>query len=324
MVTSCKKERWKADTDDIKVDTHITRFEKMLFELDTNQWQKQYNDLKTKNRDMTELMMERVFVLGRTDNPRAQDSLKALLHNVYFDSVYHDIQKIYNDEEIKKLENSFEEPFKRWKYFYPKDSIPKLYTSISGFNFQVVTYEKSLCIFLDMFLGQNYRYYDFPEYITRRLSKEYILPEVLKTVFMAKYNERQLVDQTMLSNMIQAGKTLYFTDVMAPDLADTLRIGYTGKQLKWCESEEGNIWSHLTSENILYSTDQYLISKYLKEAPFTSAEGVPNESAPRLGEWVGWQIVKKYMDENPEVTLDQLFKDKDYKKILQKSKYKPK
>lgn len=175
-----------------------------------------------------------------------------------------------------------------------------------------------------MFLGADYRYYDFPEYITRRLSKEYILPEALKTIYMAKYNERQLVDQSMLSNMLYAGKMLYFTEVLSPDLEDTLRIGYTKTQMEWCEENEGKIWQHLTGENILYSTDQYLIMKYLKEAPFTAAEGVPNESAPRLGEWVGWQIVKKYMDENRDVTLEQLFNEKDYKKILQQSKYKPK
>ncbi|MGZ5303157.1 MAG: gliding motility lipoprotein GldB [Bacteroidia bacterium] len=324
LFASCKTDRWKADTESISVNTHITRFEKILFELDTNQWQTQFTDVKTRHRDLTELMMERVFTLGRVDNPHAQDSLKGLITNVYFDSVYQDIQKIYTDAEIKKLEESLEEPFKRWKYYYPKDSIPQVYTSISGFNFQVVTYEKSLCIFLDMFLGENYRYYDFPEYIKRRLSKEYILPEVLKTVFMAKYNERQLIDQTMLSSMIYAGKMLYFTEAMAPDIADTVRIGYTKKQLGWCEENEALMWQHLTGENILYTTDQYLIMKYLKEAPFTAAEGVPNDSAPRLGEWVGWQIVRKYMDENKDVTLDQLFKDKDYKKILQKSKYKPK
>lgn len=323
-LSACKKDRWKADTDNISVDTHITRFEKILFELDTNKWQTQFADIKAKHRDLTELTMERVFGLGSVNNPRAQDSLKELITNVYFDSVYQDIQKIYTDEEIKKLEANLEEPLKRWKYYYPKDSLPKLYTSISGFNFQVVTYERSLCIFLDMFLGANYRYYDFPEYITRRLSKEYILPEVFKTVFMAKYNERELIDQSMLSSMIYSGKMLYFTEAMAPDIADTLRIGYTKQQLDWCNENEAQMWQHLTGENILYTTDQYLIMKYLKEAPFTAAEGVPNDSAPRLGEWVGWQIVRKYMEENPEVTLDQLFMDKDYKKILQKSKYKPK
>jgi hypothetical protein len=42
-----------------------------------------------------------------------------------------------------------------------------------------------------------------------------------------------------------------------------------------------------------------------------------------LGTWVGWQIVRKYMDRNPKVTLQELMADDDYQKIFNESKYKP-
>jgi hypothetical protein len=38
---------------------------------------------------------------------------------------------------------------------------------------------------------------------------------------------------------------------------------------------------------------------------------------------MGWQIVRKYMQENKSVTLEQLFKDMDSQSILEKSGYKP-
>jgi hypothetical protein len=40
--------------------------------------------------------------------------------------------------------------------------------------------------------------------------------------------------------------------------------------------------------------------------------------------WVGWQIVRKYMQENKDVTLQQLMAQKDAQYILNGSKYKPK
>ena len=40
--------------------------------------------------------------------------------------------------------------------------------------------------------------------------------------------------------------------------------------------------------------------------------------------WLGWQIVRKYMEENPKVTLAQLMAEKNAQKILTESKYKPK
>ncbi len=63
---------------------------------------------------------------------------------------------------------------------------------------------------------------------------------------------------------------------------------------------------------------------YLTDGPFTAGLGDKNESAPKLGVWIGWQMVRKYMLENPDVTLQQLMADTDAQKILVKSKYKPK
>ena len=61
--------------------------------------------------------------------------------------------------------------------------------------------------------------------------------------------------------------------------------------------------------------------KYTADGPFTSA--LSKESAPRIGYWTGWQIIKQYMDHNPEVTVEQLMKETDAQKILTKAKYKP-
>jgi uncharacterized protein YjaZ len=38
---------------------------------------------------------------------------------------------------------------------------------------------------------------------------------------------------------------------------------------------------------------------------------------------MGWQIVRKYMKENPDVSLQELMADTDAEKILHASKYKP-
>jgi hypothetical protein len=56
----------------------------------------------------------------------------------------------------------------------------------------------------------------------------------------------------------------------------------------------------------------------------TPGLGEKNESAPKLGVWVGWQMVKRYMQENKGISLQQLMAEKDPQKILNMSKYKPK
>ena len=74
----------------------------------------------------------------------------------------------------------------------------------------------------------------------------------------------------------------------------------------------------------MYETDFQKIQTYLNEAPFTPGLGEKNQSAPKLGVWTGWQIVRKYMSKHPEVTLPQLMAMTDAQKILNDSKYRPK
>ena len=44
----------------------------------------------------------------------------------------------------------------------------------------------------------------------------------------------------------------------------------------------------------------------------------------RVGQWVGLQIVRKYVAEHPEVTLVRLMAEKDAQRILNESHYRPK
>jgi hypothetical protein len=131
-------------------------------------------------------------------------------------------------------------------------------------------------------------------------------------------------DRSMLAKMIYNGKILYFMDQTLPDVADSVKIGYTSPQLKWCEDNRSNIWAYFLEENLLYETDFQKIQTYLNEAPFTPGLGEKNNSAPKLGVWTGWQIVREYMNKHPEVTLPQLMAMTDAQKILNDSKYRPK
>jgi hypothetical protein len=60
---------------------------------------------------------------------------------------------------------------------------------------------------------------------------------------------------------------------------------------------------------------------YLNEAPFTAP--VSQDSPGRVGTWVGWQIVKSYMDKNKNVSLQQLVSENNYQQLLEKSDYRP-
>ena len=121
--------------------------------------------------------------------------------------------------------------------------------------------------------------------------------------------------------MIYQGKLMYFMDALMPDMNDTLKIGYTKKQLNWCKKNEAQMWLNLVENKRLYSNKRMDIIRYINDGPYTN--GFPLESPARTGIWIGWQIVRKYMKEHPEITVPQLMQDSDYQQILNDSKYFP-
>ena len=113
-------------------------------------------------------------------------------------------------------------------------------------------------------------------------------------------------------------------DMLLENVSDELKIGYTKEQLAWAKKYQSDVWTWFLQENLLYSTDHLRIQKYFTEAPFTPELGEKNESAPKLGSFIGWMLVRKYMERHPETSLKELFAKEDAQKILEESKYKGK
>jgi gliding motility-associated lipoprotein GldB len=244
-----------------------------------------------------------------------------------YKALKHDVDSIYPN--LNKQEAELTEAFKHIKYYYASKNLPRLYAYFSGFQAQTTLGNGYMGIGLDMFLGANSRFYPaliekLPHYITRRFTPENITPRVVEGLAREDMFPENEKDKTLLSKMIYNGKILYFMDQILPDTPDSLKIGYTPQQLKWCTDFEAQLWGYFLEQKLLYESDYPKIQEYLTEAPFTPGLGDNNESAPKLGEWTGWQIVRAYMSKNPEVTLQELMADEDAQKILNQSKYHPK
>ena len=83
------------------------------------------------------------------------------------------------------------------------------------------------------------------------------------------------------------------------------------------------MWRFFIDDNLLFDTDSRLPNRFINLAPFSKFYlEIDNESPGRIGQWVGWQIVRSFMEHN-ESGLQDMFK-MDAKQIFEKSKYKPK
>ena len=74
---------------------------------------------------------------------------------------------------------------------------------------------------------------------------------------------------------------------------------------------------------MLYSTDTNLGKRFLQDAPVSKFYLSEDSRSPgRIGQWMGWQIVRSFMEKN-DVSL-QTFLETSEEEIFEKSNYKPK
>lgn len=233
-----------------------------------------------------------------------------------------EISKVFGDFAAYKKE--IEQAFRYVKYHYPETPDISVITYNSGFSYGAFPVENEVGIGLEMYLGEDNKVtralpvQDFPQYM-----KKNMVPANLVVDVMRAYATVELIpepeERDLLSVIVNEGKSLYALDAFLPKKEDHSKIRYTKEQLDWCCAYEKQIWKEIIEHKWLYSTDGKMIGQFINEGPFTGT--LPQNSPPRAGAWLGWQMVRAYANDHPDLTLKQVLEEKDARKILRS--YKP-
>ena len=123
--------------------------------------------------------------------------------------------------------------------------------------------------------------------------------------------------------MIFEGKKMYLLDLYLPTISNQEKIGYSSDKFNWAKANEQQIWMYFIDRKILFSTDFNLNARFLENGPFSKFYMEQDNLSPgKIGVWLGWQIVRSFMEKN-DVSLQELLKMNE-DEIFKKSNYKPK
>jgi hypothetical protein len=318
LFASCKqKPAYQANISDVKIDpVEVKRYEKLLFSLDPDRMREQ---LEPYHQEFF------VFLGDEINTDEGQQQLQGYITNAFNREVYNDTRQVWDD--VSTLEKKLTEAFRYFHYHFPDRNLPEVYSYISGIDFEHPVYYQSdvVAIGLDMFLGRDYVNYDkvsIPAFKRVRFVPEAVPVEVMRAMGRDILMQSPSRPQTMLDFMIFEGKLLYIVDAMLPQYPDSLKAYYTTVHNTWAQRNEGYSWTFILNNEMLYNTDRQLIQKFVGDTPFTAP--FSNASAPRMGQYHGWQIVREYMRRNPSISINELiFEKTDSREILAGSKYKP-
>ena len=282
----------------------IERFDKLFYESNPN-------DLFDLKKDYPFLFPEqydnKVWISRLNDSVQKQ--------------IYSEVNRVFSNLDNEKMEiQSF---YNNFISYFPKYELPRLITLISDVEYEnrVILADSLLLIGLDNYLGSEHPFYSsMPKYISDNLIRRMIISDIAEEY--AYYVIPRVNFYTFLDKIIFYGKVLYFKDIMLPKLEDRHKIGYSNLSMDWARQNEHYVWTYFVEKQLLFSSENKLITRFINNAPFSKFYlSIDNESPGMIGRFIGWEIVKSYMKNNNTTFIEMILMNP--MEIYNKSKYKP-
>lgn len=320
----CDRNRWEVNTSSSELSIEVKRFERDLFERTANAsiTKEEREKLKQDYPQLLPLYFQGIMQFGGLREEQTWQGLIQFTSNEDIKSLYQAVEKEFPENSLDEESALLTKGFIRYQHFFPNRLIPQAATMISAFNYSIAADDSLLVIGLDNYLGEEFKVYaktGIPKYKFKQFDRKYLVSDALKAWFTTEFEEEG--GKNMLDQMIFQGKILYLLNAFLPEIDQSVFFNYTPEELAWCEENESQIWFHFVDMDLLYTIENFQLRKYMGDAPFIS--GFPEGSPGRVGQWVGFQLVSAYMENNKNKSLHDLMQLRDANKILQQSNYKP-
>lgn len=297
----------------------VIRYDKLLNEYVRSNSFSALQKMNMEYRQPTKILIEEVLGLGQVSD----DTISQKLKSFYSDTT---LLRLMADVEIRfpnldQVEKGLTEGFEKLKKEVPEIQIPLVYSQISAFNESVILSDSLLGISLDKYMGEDYPLYRrfYYDYQCRSMRPDRIVPDCFVFYLMSKYAFPFQEGSCLLDRMLHVGKINYAVQTLLGYRSTGETMGYSTDEEQWCVENERNIWEYMLENKHLHARDPMVIRKYMKPAPFTAFFG---ENAPALiGAWMGTRIVSSYMKHHKDVSMPQLLRTTDYRRMLEESKY---
>jgi hypothetical protein len=306
----------KPNVDSIKIDIAFEHFEDTLANLGSK---KQLIALLGRHPAMRDYMFRRSEY---PDDSAFINTLYTKFTNEGIDTLLSEVHRVFGD--LSQLKQQFTEAFTNIRYYYPDFVPPKVQTTLTALETDMLVSVTLIIVSLDFYLGKDGKYRPKTyEYLLRRYDPDDIVPSTMLVLGIdPRLNKTNPQDKTVLADMVSYGKAFYFAKHMLPCVPDSVFLWYTKEEIEGSRQNEDLIWARFIQDEVLFSTSALDKRNYLGERPVTTQVG---EKCPgRIGQWLGWRIVKQYMQANEGKTLPQLMEMSDAQALFKASRYKPK
>ncbi len=317
IFASCSSNSYEVNVDEVPLNVDFVNLDSIAFHANWSERDELFMGLKKTDAELFNFAFSFALEIPLTSDTAFRNGLNRFYNNPYISLLEKKIQtkQKWRKETSEVLLNGF----KRMTYFLPRWKTPKtIYFINSRFAASAYCTDRSIAIGQERYLGpadkliQDLPSNQFYGWIKDAMKPNFVCPDAF-LVWISSHGLEE-TSENYASEMIRWGKMLFLAHICLPELSEADIVRYSKKDFEWAIASEKSFWEYLVDEEILFKTDEETRMNFLHEGPFTT--GLPQESPDRMGRFMGYMIVKQYM-ENNDVSPKELIKT-PYNKILQK------
>ncbi|PKR80562.1 hypothetical protein CW751_09310 [Brumimicrobium salinarum] len=260
------------------------------------------------------------YELSQNIRQNLNDSVYQAVFNFYNTAYISDLEKekskLYPDLEDRK--DKIISAFNYLAYHFGDSIIPERIIYLNKLFSQVSCSQTEIAVGLENYISpkseviQSIPNSQLYQWQRDRMDIQYLERDILLNWIQVQlFNE---MDGKFAEHLIQAGKILYILNAAFPKASERYVLRYKKEQMEWANQNEAIVWNYLIKQEVLFKNDLRMRTNFLNEGPKTV--GLADDAPDRIGQFLGYRIVKGFMDKNKALSLSELLKVR-YNTILQ-------
>lgn len=309
IIAGCSTDPFEVDLSNTPPVPEVRRFDEAFFSVEPEDFRTRFEELRT------------------TYPPFFQQGDADFWYRQRTDSILNDLHRqvekgwLRPEEDLSRLRSGL----RHYAHYYPEAPAVRTYTYISDldYDYPVIFADSLLFLALDQFTGPESPHFNqLPLYISE--DKTFPLLPVWALENMAERFVTPPAGNTLLDAMLYEGRKLAWMKFMLPEMPEHMLLKYTPEQWEFCGANEGRMWRYLVEQKLLFDPGDQPKQRFIHLAPFTKFYSeIDRETPGQVGRWIGYRIIRAWLDSQPKPLHPNLLRENEAQKILRNSQYKP-
>ncbi|MEX1190890.1 MAG: hypothetical protein WEA99_02885 [Brumimicrobium sp.] len=314
ILFSCSENRLDVNIESIKVNIEHVNVDSLYRDANLQEAKDHHKTLKSKLDDL--YLFEVSQNIQKNVDTSSYKSIYDFYQSEYIKTLEKEKLALFETMKLKKpiINNGF----RYLKYHFNDVKIPMHIIYMNKLFSTIHCSDSSISVGLESYMSpENKTVKEIPnnqlyQWQKDRMNEEYITRDLLMHWIQVHLFDE--IDSKLAEHIVQAGKLLYILNATIPNAEERIILRYSSEDLEWAKENEKMTWDYLVKEQFLFENNDRDKANFLNEGPQTI--GLPEESPDRMGQFIGYQMVKGYMSKNKALSLQKLLEE-DYNSILQ-------